>query len=55
MSPPAAWGPALLAAERRRGAALDLQPVVNGQIKLRRIDGWRKIAVVLSEYTTVAA
>ena len=29
--------------------------VVSGQIKLRRIDGWRKIAAVLSQHTTVAA
>ena len=25
------------------------------QIKLRRIDGWRKIAAVLSQHTAVAA
>jgi putative transposase len=29
--------------------------VVSGQIKLRRIDGWRKIAAVLSQHTSVAA
>jgi hypothetical protein len=29
--------------------------VVSGQIKLRRIDGWRKIAGVLSQRTSVAA
>ncbi len=29
--------------------------VVSGQIKLRRIDGWRKIAGVLSQYRSVAA
>lgn len=29
--------------------------VVSGQIKLRRIDGWRKIAAVLSQQTAVAA
>lgn len=29
--------------------------VASGQIKLRRIDGWRKIAAVLSKQTTVAA
>src|SRR5207249_10793893 len=29
--------------------------VVSGQIKLRRIDGWRKIATVLSQHTAVAA
>jgi hypothetical protein len=27
----------------------------SGQIKLRRIDGWQKIAVVLSQHTPVAA
>jgi putative transposase len=29
--------------------------VVSGQIKLRRIDGWRKIATVLSQCTAEAA
>ena len=29
--------------------------VVSGQITLRRIDGWRKIAAVLSRHTSVAA
>ena len=29
--------------------------VVSGQIKLRRIDGWRKIATLLSQRTSVAA
>jgi hypothetical protein len=29
--------------------------VASGQIKLRRIDGWRKIATVLSEHAAVAA
>jgi hypothetical protein len=29
--------------------------VVSGQIKLRRIDGWRKIAAVLSQHNPVAA
>ena len=29
--------------------------VASGQIKLRRIDGWRKIATVLSQTTPVAA
>jgi putative transposase len=39
------------------GAALVLlfSLVASGQIKLRRIDGWRKIASVLSPHTTVAA
>jgi putative transposase len=29
--------------------------VASGQIKLRRIDGWRRIAAVLSQHTAVAA
>jgi hypothetical protein len=29
--------------------------VATGQIKLRRIDGWQKIAPVLSQNTSVAA
>jgi len=29
--------------------------VASGQITLRRIDGWRKIASVLSQHTTEAA
>ena len=29
--------------------------VMNGQIKLRRIDGWQKIAAVLSPHAKVAA
>ena len=29
--------------------------VASGQIKLRRIDGWRNIAGVLSQHTSVAA
>lgn len=29
--------------------------VASGQIKLRRIDGWRKIATVLSQHASVAA
>jgi transposase-like protein len=29
--------------------------VASGQIKLRRVDGWRKIAAVLSQHTAVAA
>jgi len=28
--------------------------VASGQIKLRRIDGWRKIAAVLSQHTAAA-
>jgi hypothetical protein len=31
------------------------EAVASGQIKLRRIDGWRKIATVLSQHPTVAA
>ena len=29
--------------------------LASGQIKLRKIDGWRKIAAVLSKHTAVAA
>ncbi len=29
--------------------------VASGQIKLRRIDGWRKIATVVRQHTPVAA
>ena len=29
--------------------------VASGQIKLRRIDGWQKIAAVLSQHKSVAA
>ena len=29
--------------------------VASGQIKLRRIDGWRKIAAVLTQHAAVAA
>ena len=29
--------------------------VTSGQLKLRRIDGWRKIAAVLSQHTQMAA
>jgi len=29
--------------------------IASGQIKLRRIDGWRKIASVLSQHGVVAA
>ena len=29
--------------------------VASGQIKLRRIDGWRKIAAVLNQHMAVAA
>jgi len=29
--------------------------VASGQIKLRKIDGWRKIAAVLSQHTVTAA
>ncbi len=30
-------------------------PVGSGQIKLRRIDGWRNIAAVVSQHPAVAA
>ena len=36
-------------------AVLLFRLVASGQIKLRRIDCWRKIAVVLSQNTVVAA
>jgi hypothetical protein len=41
----------------KEGAALILlvSLVVSWQIKLRRIDGWRKIPAVLSQHTKVAA
>ena len=29
--------------------------VASGQIRLRRVDGWQKIATVLSQNTSVAA
>ena len=32
-----------------------IDEVMSGQIKLRRIYGWRKIAAVLSQHTVVAA
>jgi hypothetical protein len=35
--------------------ALLFSLVASGQIKLRRIDGWRKIATMLSQHTAVAA
>jgi hypothetical protein len=40
----------LLESRSRRGRL-----AASGQIKLRRIDGWRKIAAVLSQHTAVAA
>jgi len=42
---------------RREDAALTLlfSLVASGQIKLRRIDGWHKIAAVLTQHTAVAA
>jgi transposase-like protein len=35
--------------------ALLFSLVASGQIKLRRIDGWRKIAAVLSQHKAMAA
>jgi hypothetical protein len=29
--------------------------VASGQIRLRKIDGWQKIATVISQHTSVAA
>ena len=40
---------------RARALVLLFSLVASGQIKLRRIDGWRKIAAVLSKHTVVAA
>jgi transposase-like protein len=37
------------------GVVLLVSLVASGQIKLRRIDGWRKIAAVLSQQTEIAA
>ncbi len=37
------------------GVVLLFSLVASGQIKLRRIDGWRKIAAVLSQHTPVPA
>ena len=39
----------------RATAVLLFSLVASGQIKLRRIDGWRKISAVLSQNTVVAA
>jgi hypothetical protein len=36
---------------RRRG----FERTWSGEIKLRKIDGWRKIAAMLSQHTAVAA
>ncbi len=40
---------------RCRAVILLFSLVASGQMKLRRIDGWRKIAAVLSQHTAVAA
>jgi len=45
-------------AKRRSGVAavvLLFSLAASGQIKLRKIDGWRKIAAVLSQHTVTAA
>lgn len=40
----------------KRGALVLLFSLVaSGQIKLRKIDGWQKIGVVLNQHTAVAA
>jgi hypothetical protein len=39
----------------RRTRSSDFSLVASGQIRLRRIDGWRKIATVLRQHTPVAA
>jgi hypothetical protein len=49
-------GNELLTFSASQGAVILLfSLMVSGQIKLRRIDGWRKIASVLSEDAAVAA
>ena len=37
------------------GLVLLFSLVASGQIKLRKIDGWQKIGVVLNQHTAVAA
>jgi hypothetical protein len=39
---------------RDAGLILLFRLVVSGQIKLRRIDGWRKIAAVLNQHPVAA-
>jgi len=46
---------ARLAADEDTALILLFSLVASGQIKLRRIDGWRKIASVLSQHAAVAA
>jgi hypothetical protein len=41
--------------DSRRAPRRDSPGLASWQIKLRRIDGWRKIAAVLSQRPTVAA
>src|SRR5882724_5788482 len=50
-------GPTRVLARHRRAAAVVLlfSLVASGQIELRKIDGWRKIAAVLSQHTVTAA
>lgn len=49
-------GPVALTLPREDAAVvLPFSLVATGQIKLRRIDGWRKIATVRSQNTLVAA
>jgi hypothetical protein len=45
----------LLATRQRRLGRVSLSLVASEQIKLRRTDGWRKIAAVFSQHTAVAA
>jgi len=40
---------------KEAAAVRPLSLVASGQIKLRSLDGWRKIAAVLSQNTVVAA
>jgi nitrate reductase alpha subunit len=46
----------VVAAHRENAMYFSTSPGAHpvGQIKLRRINGWRKIAVALREYTSVA-
>jgi len=41
--------------QKRSGKTSRISLVASRQIKLLRIDGWRRIAAMLSHHTTVAA
>ena len=55
MSAPVLGVVAVLSDGRKHLLALELCGGASGQIKLRKIDGWRKIATVLSQQASVAA